>query len=126
MSGRLLAEAERIDLLHVAGIDDVTDAGDDLTLADLDLDRLRLRRPPASRAVEVRSSLNVEVRDDERGDQLGCERPLLLVEAAGHRAGETGADVGHGRVAQLSPFESHRAPGRPRSAPPPSATDRGP
>ena len=38
--GRLFAQPEGIDLLHVARIDDVTDAGDDLTLADLDPDDL--------------------------------------------------------------------------------------
>ena len=41
------------------------------------------------------------VRDDERADQLGGQRPLRGIEAAGHQPGESGPGLRDVGVAQL-------------------------
>ena len=116
-SSAVSLEPERVDLLDVVG---GRAARRCRTMTspwqDLDHDRgdgLGGRgRAPAS----VSSALNDEFGDDERADELGGERPLGLVEAAGHPARRAGVRVSATSVSRSSrPQRARRGRARPRS-----------
>ena len=94
-SGSRLAEPERVDLLDVASASScVAVADDDLALEDRDRGPATTAAAALPRAWSVSSAAERRVRDDERGDELGGEHPLRLVEPAGHLAGEARPGLG--------------------------------
>ena len=75
---------------------------DRLVLAVVDDDRRDRRPRPRSRACSVSVRAERRVGDDERRDELGGERPLAVVEAAGHLAGSGRRLVGSTSVSRSS------------------------